>query len=156
MIYRAVLFCVVLCCIELYCTVVYGIDLHCTVLCYNIPTPDKDSFLGTSYRLISLLYPYEKCMEALILTTFKTHLSPADDQHGFRPGHSTTFALLQMTRDGATCFNQRKPPHRTICVAVDITAEFDNVNHNELLSTIVRSRLPVATCWWLSNYIRGS
>ena len=30
-----------------------------------------------------------------------------------------------MTSDVATGFNQRKPPHRTICVAVDLTAAFD-------------------------------
>ena len=94
-------------------------------------------------------------MEALILTTVNTHLLPASDQHGFRTGHSTTSALLQLTSDVATGFNQRKPPHRTVCVAVDLTAAFDTVNHNALLSKIARSTLPEATCRWLSNYIRG-
>ena len=51
--------------------------------------------------------------------------------------------------------NQRKPSHRTICVAVDLTAAFDTVNHNVLLSKIVRPTLPEATYRWLSNYIRG-
>ena len=94
-------------------------------------------------------------MEALILTTVNTHLLPASDQHGFRTGHSTTSALLQLTSDVATGFNQRKPPHRTVCVAVDLTAAFDTVNHNALLSKIARSTLPEATCRWLSNYIIG-
>ena len=67
------------------------------------------------------------------------------DQRGFRPGHSTTSALLQLTSDIATDFNQRNPPHRTICVAVDLTAAFDTVNHNALLSKIVRSTLPDAS-----------
>ena len=57
--------------------------------------------------------------------------------------------------DIATGFNQRKPPHRTVWVAVDLTAAFDIVNHNILLSKIVRSTLPEATCRWLSNYLRG-
>ena len=120
-----------------------------------IPKPSKDSSLGTSYRPISLLCPAAKVMEALILTTVNTHLLPASDQHGFRTGHSTTSALLQLTSDVATGFNQRKPPHRTVCVAVDLTAAFDTVNHNALLSKIARSTLPEATCRWLSNYIRG-
>ena len=34
-------------------------------------------------------------------------------------------------------------------------AAFDTVNHNVLLSKIVRSTLPEATCRWLSNYLRG-
>ena len=120
-----------------------------------IPKPGKDSYLGTSYRPISLLCPAAKVMEALMLTTVNTHLLPAFDQHGFRPGHSTTSALLQLTSDVATGFNQWKPPHRTICVAVDLTSAFDTVNHNVLLSKIPRSRLPETTCRWLSNYIRG-
>ena len=94
-------------------------------------------------------------MEALLLPTINNHPLPSADQHGFRPGHSTTSALLQLTSDIATGFNQRKPPHRTVCVAVDLTAAFDTVNHNVLLSKIVRSTLPDATCRWLSNYLRG-
>ena len=115
----------------------------------------KNSSLGTSYRPISLLCPAAQVIEALMLTTVNTHLLPTFDQHGFRPGHSTTSALLQLTSDVVTGFNQRKPPHRTICVAVDLTAAFDTVNHNVLLSKIARSALPEATCRWLSNYIRG-
>ena len=69
--------------------------------------------------------------------------------------HSSTSALLQLTSDVATGFNQRKLPHRTICVAVDLTVEFDTVNHIVLLSKIARSTLPEAKCRWLSNYIRG-
>ena len=42
-----------------------------------------------------------------------------------------------------------------VCVAVDLTAAFDTVNHNALLSRIERSTLPEATCRWLPNYIRG-
>ena len=82
-----------------------------------IPKLGKDFSLETSYRPISILCPAVKVMEALMLNTVNTHLLPAFDQDGFRPGHSTTSALLQLTSDGATGFNQRKPPHRTICVA---------------------------------------
>ena len=110
---------------------------------------------GTSYRLISLLYPAAKVMEALTLTTVNTHLLPASDQYGFRPGHSTTSVLLQLMSDVATGFNQRKPPYRTICVAVALTAAFDTVKYNVLLSKIARSTLPGATCRWRSNSIRG-
>ena len=116
-----------------------------------IPKPGKDS----SYRPISLLFPAAKVMKALILTTVNTYLLPVSDQHGFRTGHSTTSALLQLTSDVATGFNQRKPQHRTVCVAVDLTAAFDTVNHNALLSKIARSTPSEATCRWLSNYIRG-
>ena len=41
-------------------------------------------------------------------------LSPAKDEHGFRPRHSTTSDLLQLTTDIETCLNQRKPPY-SVC-----------------------------------------
>ena len=59
---------------------------------------------------------------------------------GFRPDHSTTPALLHMTTDNAMGSNQRKPPKLTICVAVDLSAAFDTVCHNNLLSKITRSQ----------------
>ena len=65
----------------------------------------------------------------LMFTTVNTHLLPAFDQHRFRPEHSTTSALLQLTSDVATGFNQRKLPYRTICAAVMSTAAFYTVNH---------------------------
>ena len=107
-----------------------------------IPKPDKDTSLGTSYRHISLLCPAAIVLESLILPTINKYLQPAPDQHGFRPGHSTTSTLLQMTTNIVMGFNQMKPPDRTICVAVDLSAAFDTVYHNNLLSKINRSQLP--------------
>ena len=119
-----------------------------------IPKPGKDTSVGTSYRPISLLCPAAKVLESLILPTINKYLQPAPDQHGFRPDHSTTSALMQMTTDIATGFNQRKPPDQTICVAVDLSAAFDTVCHNNLLSKI-KSQLPPTTARWLSCYLRG-
>ena len=79
-----------------------------------IPKPGKDTSVGTSYRPTSLLCPAAKVLESLILPTINKCLQPAPDQHGFRPDHSTTSALLQMTTYIAMGFNQRKPPDRTI------------------------------------------
>ena len=57
---------------------------------------------------------------------------------------STTSALLQLTTDIETGFNQRKLPHRTVCVAIDLTASFDTVSHDTLISKIAGSSLPPA------------
>ena len=115
-----------------------------------IPKPGQDSSLGTSYQPISLLCLAAKVVEALILTTVNTHLLPAFDQHGFRHGHSTTSALLHLTSDVATGFNQRKPPHRTICVSVDLPAAFDTVNHNNDMLPVNLWDKPVKTIRELS------
>ena len=77
----------------------------------QIPSIWKSSIvipLSTSYRPISLLCPAAKVMEVLLLPTVNNHLLSSADQYGFRPGHSTTSALLQLTSDIATGFNQRK------------------------------------------------
>ena len=94
-------------------------------------------------------------METLFLPTTNKYILPAPDQHGFRQEHSTTSALLQLTTDIAMGFNQRKPTDRTVCVAIDLSAVFDTVCHNKLLSKINRSHLPPATSLWLSCYLRG-
>ena len=109
-----------------------------------IPKPGKHTSQGSSYRPISLLCPAVKVLESLILPTINKYLQHAPDQHGFRQEHSTTSALLQLTSDIAMGFNQRKPPDRTVCVAVDLSAAFDTVCHNKLLSKITRSPLPPA------------
>ena len=120
-----------------------------------IPKPGKDTSQGTSYRPISLICPAAKVLESLFLPTNNKYLIPAQDQHGFRREHSTTSALLQLTIDVAVGFNQRKPPDRTVCVVVDLSAAFDTVFHNILLSKINRLQLPPATVRWLSCYLRG-
>ena len=126
-----------------------------TSLIIPIPKPGKDSSQGTSYRPISLLCPAAKVLVTLILPSINEFLSLAKDQHGFRPRHSTSSALLQLSTDIETGFNQRKPPHRTVCVAIDLTAAFDTVSHNTLISKIAGSSLPPAITRWLSCYLRG-
>ena len=93
-----------------------------TSLVIPIPNPGKNSSQGTSYRHISLLCPAAKVLGLLILPSNNKFLSPAKHQHSFRPRHSTTSSLIQLTTDIETGFNQRKPPHRTVCVAIDLTA----------------------------------
>ena len=112
-----------------------------TSLVIPIPKPDKDSSQGTSYRPISLLCPAAKVLEALILPSINEFLSPAKDQYGFRPRHSITYALIQLKTDIETGFNQRKPPHHTVCVAINLTVAFDTVCHETLYT-----KLPDRTC----------
>ena len=52
-------------------------------------------------------------------------------------------------------FNQRKPPDRTVCMAIDLSAAFDTVCYNNLLSKINRYQLHPATARWLACYLRG-
>ena len=112
-----------------------------TSLVIPIPKPGKHSSQD-----ISLLCQAAKILEALILTSIIEFLSPAKDQHGFRPRYPTTSALFQLTADIKIGFNQRKPPHRTVCVAIDLTAAFHTVSHDILISKIAGSSLPLDGC----------
>ena len=104
---------------------------------------------------ISFLCPAAKLLESLILPTINKYIQHTPEQYGFRPDHSTTSGLLQMTKDIAMGFNQRNTPDRTMCLAVDLSTAFESVCHNNLLSKINRSQLPPATAQWLSCYLRG-
>ena len=45
--------------------------------------------------------------------------------------------------------------HLTVCVAIDLTAAFDTVSHDTLISKIAGSSLPPAITRWLSCSLRG-
>ena len=75
--------------------------------------------------------------------------------YSFRPRQLTTSSLLQRTTDIKTGFNQWKPPHRTVCMAINLTATFDTVSHDILISKIAVSSLPPAITRWMSCYLKG-
>ena len=98
--------------------------------------PGKDPNLSSSYRPISLLCPSAKVMETLLLPYITEHLPPAAHQHGFRPNHSTTSALLNLSSHIASGFNKPCPPDRTVLVALDLTKAFDTVDHLTLTESL--------------------
>ena len=57
----------------------------------------------------------------------------------FRPEHTITSALLLLSTDIEMEFNNRKPPDRTVCVAVDVS--FDTVCHDNMLTAPSSNRV---------------
>ena len=119
----------------------------------SYPDSQARQVLIAKHLLQTHLAAKDSVLEALILPSINEFISPDKDQHGFR--HSTTCALFQLTTYLETCFNQRKLPHRTVCVAIDLTAAFNTVSHDILISKIAGSSLPPAITRWLSYYLRG-
>ena len=119
-----------------------------------VPKPGKPAPNSTSYRPISLLCPASKVLERCILPLLSP-LSPSSSQHGFRPNHSTTTALLPTVSRIANGFNERKPPLRTATVAIDISKAFDAVQHSLLLDQICDTDLHPNLVHWLACYLRG-
>ena len=96
----------------------------------------KPASLDTSYRPISLLSPTAKVLERLLLPILNEHFHTVPTQHGFRPQWSTTTALLPIAHSISSGFNQRKPPRRTVSLAIDFSKAFDTV--------------PTTCCWIVS------
>ena len=117
--------------------------------------PDKDNNIGKKWRPISLLCPAAKTLEKLLLPKILTHIPFHPAQHAFRPKHSTCTALSTITADIAAGFSRKKPAHRTVLVALDLTAAFDNVDHQQLLDCIFNTNIPSTIRRWLKNYMQN-
>ena len=120
-----------------------------------IPKPDKDPTKSSSYRPISLLSPIAKLIERLLLPTLKVHLPSPAHQHGFKPLHSTTTALQNISHPIAAGFNHPKPPLRTIVTSLDLTKAFNTVNLTTLKIKRFSSSLSSTITKFLCNYLHG-
>ena len=108
--------------------------------------------LGKNWRRISLLCPVAKTLEKLLLPKILTHIPFHPAQHGFRPKHSLhEHALSMITAD----FSRKKLAHRTVLVALDLTAAFNNVDHQQLLDCVHNNNLPATIRRWLYNYMQN-
>ena len=76
-------------------------------------------------------------------------------QHGFRPKHLICTALLTITTDIAAGFSRKNPAHRTVLVVLDLTAAFNNVDHQQLLDCVFNTSLPATIRRWLNNYMQN-
>ena len=120
-----------------------------------IPKPNKDPHQGSSYRPISLLSTTAKLLEKIILPYITNNIPTIYHQRGFKTKHSTTTALHQLTNHITTGFNQKKPPHRTITIALDMSQAFDTVNHYTLIEKLINTNTPNLITRFIANYIRG-
>ncbi|KAF2358165.1 Reverse transcriptase domain [Trinorchestia longiramus] len=87
----------------------------------TIPKSGKPPSLISSYRPISLLCPDAKVLERFLLPHLTAATLLSDSQHGFRPLHSTTSALLPLNHTIAVGFNQHRPPLCTTIMAIDFS-----------------------------------
>ena len=117
--------------------------------------PGKDNNIGKNWRPISLLCPAAKTLEELLLPKILTHIPFHPAQHGLRLKHSTCTALSTITADIAAGFSGKKPAHRAVLVALDVTAAFDIVDHQQLLDCVFNINLPATICRWLYNYMQN-
>ena len=96
-----------------------------------------------------------KMLEKLLLPKILTHNLYHPAQHGFRPKHSTCTTLSTITADIAAGISRKKPAHRTVLVALKLTAAFDNVDHQQLHDCVFNTSIPSTIRRWLYNYMQN-
>ena len=96
-----------------------------------------------------------KILERLLLPSIVEALGNRPSKHGFKQRPSTVSALFPIPARMVSGSNQRKPPSRTIAIAVDISKAFDTVSHCLHIEMIHRSQLRHNLVRWLVAYLRG-
>jgi hypothetical protein len=120
-----------------------------------VPKPGKLVDVSTSYRPIFLLSPCVKVLERLLVPYVTVSLPSSPTQHGYKPIHSVTTALLPIVTKVAMGLNEDKPASRTAMVAIDISKAFIAIDHVILLDKIADSLLDPNVVRWLAAYLHG-
>ncbi len=118
--------------------------------------PTLNTSLLENYRPVSLLPFIAKTLERVVFNQVSLFLSQNSKldakQSGFRSGHSTETALLSVTEALRIAKADSKS---SVFILLDLTAAFDTINHQILLSTLSSldiSRIPLR---WFESYLTG-
>uniref|UniRef100_A0A8C6V627 Reverse transcriptase domain-containing protein n=1 Tax=Neogobius melanostomus TaxID=47308 RepID=A0A8C6V627_9GOBI len=99
--------------------------------------PGLDSSILSNFRPISKLPFISKILETIVFIQLRFFLDEHNIletfQSGFKSGHSTETALLRVFND---IFISTDAGHSTVLVLLDLTAAFDTVDHEILLSRL--------------------
>ncbi|KAJ4440232.1 hypothetical protein ANN_08371 [Periplaneta americana] len=116
----------------------------------NSPTSAKD------YRPISILPVLSKALERIIhkqLSDYLIEFNLLDPlQSGFRNGHSTSTALLNVTEDIRAAMDKRQA---TVLVLLDYSKAFDSVDFDLLLTKLQTLHLSDSVITWMYSYLTG-
>ena len=119
-----------------------------------IPLHKKgDKEKPSNYRPISLLPILSKILEKIVTNQLIKYLEDNDilshNQFGFRPGLSTENALNKILSSVYTATEKSKI---SLLILLDLSKAFDSVNHNILLSKLIRYNIDT---FWFKNYLEN-
>ena len=110
--------------------------------------------LMTNYRPISVLSSFSKILERIMYNRLYIYLNDNNlffqKQFGFREGHSTNHAHIQLINNICDSFNQNK---YTLGVFIDLSKAFDTVDHNILLKKLSLYGIKSNNLKWFSSYL---
>ena len=109
-----------------------------------------------NYRPISILPAISKVLEKLVCNTLVGFLEENDilykHQYGFRSKHSITHPVLQLIKDIADA-NDKNTKDATLAVFIDLSKEFDTINHDILLYKLQFYGIRGICNSWFANYL---
>ena len=110
--------------------------------------------LVSNYRLISVLPCFSKILEKIMYNRVFKYLTENNllfqKQFGFREGHSTSHAIVNVVSNIYNSFNENK---FTLGVFIDLSKAFDTVNHNILLNRLSLYGIKNNSLKWFSSYL---
>lgn len=112
-------------------------------------TPEHPSDL----RPISILPTVSKILEKIVLKQIVNHVNKhilPSTQSGFRPGHSTSTALLKITNDITHAMDNSKV---TFLILIDFSKAFDTIHHELLLSKLHFYGFSNGIIQWFRSYL---
>ncbi len=118
--------------------------------------PTLNTSLLENYRPISLLPFIAKTLERVVFNQVSLFLSQNNKldakQSGFRSGHSTETALLSVTEALRIAKADSKS---SVLILLDLSATFDTVNHQILVSTLSSLDITGIPLRWFESYLTG-
>lgn len=122
----------------------------------HILKPGSDPSLCASYRPISLLSPFGKLFEFIILKRIRKHIRLKgvlkDSQFGFKPQHSTSHALSVFADYVCDGLNRKRG---TLTVALDFSKAFDTVWHVGILHKMQQHEFSRQTCRLVGSFLQN-
>ncbi len=113
----------------------------------------KTDFSGSNCRPISILPILSKLLEKIIfkqiLQYFRINGLFTNAQHGYRPGHSTSTALIQITDKWLACLDKKLVG----AVLLDYTAAFDVIDHDILIAKLKCYGFLLTALDWIGSYL---
>lgn len=129
------------------------------------PTPLKETIVTpifksgdpskpSNYRPISLVSCLGKILERVVQQQILAHAMELSlippNQHGFRPGHSTTSELLEHIHDIIVMLEEQETVE---IVLLDFSKAFDKVSHNHLLQRLHSFGIQGRALSWIESFL---
>lgn len=109
-----------------------------------------------NYRPISLLSPFSKIIEKIVLSQLMSYLRQeqllSENQHGFLKGKSTTSALISIVEFLIDQLDNRK---HASAILLDYSKAFDCLGHHKTVEKLAALGINGKERAWFSSYLEG-